>query len=70
MKVYNTLIPKSLQIINKITPIKKAENDRDFLDDVFTHEYSSEENDEEILTYNRNGKLVHIKIKNKIKENN
>jgi len=68
MKVYSTLIPKSLQNIKKITPVKRTEGDRSFLDDVFTHEYSSDENDDEILTYNSRGKLVHIKLKNKIKE--
>ena len=64
MKVYKTIVPKSLKNIKKIAPIKRTENDRDFLDYVFTHEYSSERNDKETLIYNNKGRLVQ-RIKNK-----
>jgi hypothetical protein len=70
IKVYNNLIPEELQNIKKVTPIKKVEGDRSYLDDVFPYEYSSEEDDKEILTYDSRGKLVHIKLKNKTKEKN
>ena len=70
IKVYNNLILKELRnITKKVNPIQKTEGERSFLDDVNTREYSFEENDEEMLTYNNKGKLIHIKYKNKLKEN-
>lgn len=38
------------------------------MDDIYTHEYSYEEDDKEVLIYNSRGKLVSIKYKNKLKE--
>ena len=64
MKVYNNLIPKELRdITRKVIPIKRTDSDHPYLDDSNAHEYLLEENDEEILTYNHKGKLVHIKRK-------
>ena len=64
MKVYRTVTPKTLEKIKKITPIKNTESNSDLLEDVFTHEYLSERDDEDILVYNNKGRLVQ-KIKNK-----
>ena len=66
MIVYNDRIPKELiNITKKVTPIKKVDSDRSFLDDTNTHEYSTEESDDELLTYDNKGKLVHIRKLNK-----
>lgn len=66
MIVYSNTTPKELiNITKKVNPIEKINGKRSLLDDADTHEYSTEENDEEILTYNGKGKLVHIRKKNK-----
>ena len=66
MIVYNDRTPKELvNITKKVNPIKKVDSDRSFLDDTNTHEYLTEETDEEILTYDNKGKLVHIRKLNK-----
>ena len=64
MKVYRKIIPKTLDKVNRVNPVKKSQSNQDLLDELFTHEYSSEENDEDKLIYNSRGRLVQ-KIKNK-----
>jgi hypothetical protein len=68
-RLYNNLIPKELiNITKKVNPIYKTDGERSFMDDIYTHEYSYEEDDKEVLIYNSRGKLVSIKYKNKLKE--